>query len=573
MAEEQNKPNVKFFFEEQSFSDRKVYQEYLPKAVCSRSFKSNKLDLVGYYVRCNNPDNGQVELIYFLPKIFSIDGKVFGKDIKDSEPLEYDDIVKDENTKNVLDILPALLGKALSYYRSRKEKSDIVREVEQDILRPSDSEHEASLTETIYALEDFYLKNKDLVLFIYQQSHTGYHKVNWSKTIRKKDPMFVDHGGKKVPIYMETVTKRKTVDYDEELMVLFFDTLQYIVDRYSYPLSFESIYELTPPEEFNDMVENELIIPRMEEIKNNYFSDQLTELWRLLYTFHVKNANVTHGREEDYMLVNAFHAVFEDMVDSLISDTDLLTSKHQVDDKRIDHLFLGKSLFDDSKIYYIADSKYYSEDNAVGGTSVGKQFTYVNNILQDAIDAYNNDDKAWEDREVYYYDQKTEGYNVTPNFFIRGKLPELTELSFDDDKLKPDMNDNNFYDERCHHRNRLFDRDTLFLLNYSINFLFLLKYYNDYNAAERTNLQRKLEEQVSNDMKSRLEKKYEFKKIEEEGFINYILKKSFRALWGKSMLFNKDGKRILILAHVKDDKDTAFNQIFNLSVAKKVDFL
>lgn len=558
MMKEQRKPIIKFLFDGQEY-EKEVYQNYLPINVRSRKFRENKLDLVGYYVK-GHPDICQVELVYFLPKIFvnNKEKKAFDKFIIEKDkPLDGADISGDDNIKNMLDILPAWLGKALSYYRSRKQNSDIVKEVEQEILLPSDSEHEATLTERIYSLEDFYLRHKDLVLFVYQQANTGFHKINWSKTIRKKTPVFFEYEGNLTPVYMETVTRKKTINYDEELMVLFFDTLQYIVNEYNYPIPFESLYEMTPIEEFKDKVEDELIIPRMEEIRNNYFSDQLTELWNLLYAFHLKNADVTHGRKEDYMLVNAFHAVFEDMVDSLISDNELLTQKHQADNKRIDHLFLGKSLFDDSNIYYVADSKYYLDDDTTKGSSVGKQFTYVNNILQDAMDAFNNDDKAWKDNGVYYYDPQTEGYNVTPNFFLRGDINIIdnsNELSFDDDQLTSfEMEKNEFYKERCHHKYRLFDRNTQFLLQYSLNFLFLLKYYNDYNTFERRNLQRKLESKVREDMIERLKNRYYFIKIENKGKIDEILKNHFKTVLGRVMYFGNGN--FLILAIDKQDKN------------------
>lgn len=557
MVEEQIKPTIKFLFEGQRY-EKEVYQNYLPINVRSRKFKDNKLDLVGYYVK-GNPDSCQVELVYFLPKIFvkNEEKKAFGMyEIMEDKPL----VVTNESNKaikDMLDILPALLRKALSYYRSRKQNSDIVKEVEQEILLPSDSEHEATLTERIYSLEDFYLKHKDLVLFIYRQANTGFHKINWPKTIRKKAPVFLDYEGNQTPVYMETVTRKKTVNYDEELMVLFYDTLQYIVNEQNYPIPFESLYEMTPTEEFKDKVKDELIIPRMEEIRNNYFSDQLTELWNLLYAFHNKNADVTHGRKEDYMLVNAFHAVFEDMVDSLISDNELLTKKHQADDKRIDHLFLGKSLFDDSKIYYVADSKYYLDDEITDGPSVGKQFTYINNILQDAMDAFNNDDKTWKDKGVYYYDPKTEGYNVTPNFFLRGEInitDNSKELSFNDDQLRGfEMKDNEFYKERCHHKYRLFDRNTQFLLQYSLNFLFLIRYYNDNNVSERINLQKKLELKVREDMIERLKNRYVFFKIEDKSKIEEIHNNHFKTVLGKAMYF--ENGNFIILAIDKQDEN------------------
>ena len=69
-------------------------------------------------------------------------------------------------------------------------------------------------------------------------------------------------------------------------------------------------------------------------------------------------------------------------------------------------------------------------------------------------------------------DNLTEGYNPIPNFFISAHIPDRNHskekfLSFEDDALH---NEQNIQLNR-QFENRLFDRDTLLLCHYDVNFL------------------------------------------------------------------------------------------------------
>ena len=70
-------------------------------------------------------------------------------------------------------------------------------------------------------------------------------------------------------------------------------------------------------------------------------------------------------------------------------------------------------------------------------------------------------------------DDLTEGYNPIPNFFISAHIPDRKHskegkfLSFDDDTLH---NEESIQLNR-QFENRLFDRDTLLLCHYDVNFL------------------------------------------------------------------------------------------------------
>lgn len=76
-------------------------------------------------------------------------------------------------------------------------------------------------------------------------------------------------------------------------------------------------------------------------------------------------------------------------------------------------------------------------------------------------------------------DVLTEGYNPIPNFFISARIPSKQNdgekfLSFDDKELKTQINGIQLNRQ---FENRLFDRDTLLLCHYDVNFLYLVSLY------------------------------------------------------------------------------------------------
>ena len=176
------------------------------------------------------------------------------------------------------------------------------------------------------------------------------------------------------------------------------------------------------------------------------------------------------------------------MIDSLIGDIDIRGGlKAQKDGKIIDHIYRDNALIEDKKqIYFIGDSKYYKDDNDIGPNSIYKQFTYAKNVIQYNIDFFNRDPEKYERENLQYRDNATEGYNITPNFFIHGHLQADQLNNFHDANLQLEpMRNGKGYEISYHFDNRLFDRDTLILQTYNINFLFVLACYVQ-GAGENT---------------------------------------------------------------------------------------
>jgi hypothetical protein len=170
----------------------------------------------------------------------------------------------------------------------------------------------------------------------------------------------------------------------------------------------------------------------MRRIRHKYFRDDLKRLWGLLDSFFTYNfSDEDRNRTNEHLLVRKFESIFEVMVDSLISDASGVEDlKKQDDGKLVDHIFRYPSLVGNiSDIYFIGDSKYYRDDKRPEGVALYKQFTYAKNAIQYHIDKYYLANKRGHfppkgRGEIRYRDTLTEGYNITPNFFIRARVTE-----------------------------------------------------------------------------------------------------------------------------------------------------
>jgi hypothetical protein len=191
-------------------------------------------------------------------------------------------------------------------------------------------------------------------------------------------------------------------------------------------------------------------------------------------------------KKEDFLAISNYNLVFEDMVDKLFSDrlntleVDGITIdnlKNNDDGKIIDHIYDYKSLIDTSNIFYIGDSKYYKSDSTTGKVSKYKQFTYAKNVIQFNINLLNKNNQN-QVGKLRYRDKITEGYNISPNFFIYGYIDDIESYGFHaiEKKGQPIPS--------LHFEKRLFDRDTLFVHQYKTNFLFVLKAYTNFNETE-----------------------------------------------------------------------------------------
>lgn len=370
-------------------------------------------------------------------------------------------------------------------------------------LTPQDNSRDRDFLSTAIRLIDFLSDHRNLFTQIHKINNSGRAAIDWNKTIRK-----YPYIKESKPYYLDLQIKNKAINIDEELIILYYSVLRYLKDKFHFPITLGDIpYELLSPSEIQRYLDTGVGKRKMRDIKGKYFRDDLRTLWTLLdafFTFNYSRDDKCPRKEA--LAVKEFDAVFEKMVDRLIGDTGKLAAlKNQKDGKLIDHIYMDKSLIGkDSNIYYIGDSKYYSDSHDIEGVPLYKQFTYARNAIQYNIDQYYIKHKA-NPNAIRYRDKDTEGYNVTPNFFVRPKIQSDT-LDFDTPSFSPSDNQPK---ANKHFEDRLFDRDTLLLREYEINLIFLIAAYGSYEDHWATSIRATIRE----DMLQFLQDTYTFFKI------------------------------------------------------------
>ncbi len=371
-------------------------------------------------------------------------------------------------------------------------------------ITPDNSSRDRDLLSTAVRLIDYLSAHRNLFTQINKINNSGHSSVDWHKTIQRHP--FVKDGK---PYYLDLRIKEKAVNIDEELIIIYYSVLKYLKEKFHFPLALGNIpYELKSTQEIQRYLDTGSGKRKMRDIKGKYFRDDLRQLWQLLDAFFTFNtSNDDKNALKEALVVSNFKNVFEKMVDHLIGDTNKLNAlKKQKDGKLIDHIYQGCSLIGkDNNIYFIGDSKYYKDETHPEGVSLYKQFTYAKNAIQYNIDQYYLSDKK-NPNKIRYRDEDTEGYNITPNFFICPKI-ENTNLDFTSPSLTPS---DWAPKPNKHFEDRLFDRDTLILREYSINLIFLIAAY----GANEDSWTTAIRSEIRQDMLDFLNKTYNFYRIE-----------------------------------------------------------
>ncbi len=505
-----------------------------------------KTEWVGYYFSKDLNDS-----VFVLPKvILNEQDKVLGEYLpEDIVNTSLSSLHKNGITdhREFLYNFSVWIYRALQVYHERYIDSPIIRHQHYSNVDRSGKSVQITILDILLSLLKFAQENRDYLKFRTQLAHSNNRRIDWRNTIRKTMP-FVQNGS---PVYAQPLGNRKVVDYDEELLIIFYSILDYISNVYGFRVMRpEFNFELINLSKFQAYIKG-LGKRRLLAIKYKYFSDIDLKLWNLCFAFFDMLEKVNSNSVfSDYLLVNNFEAVFEDIIDKLIGDPNCDGLKVQDDGKIVDHLYKERSLISDNEIYYIGDSKYYKIDAPFEEKSIPKQYTYAKNIIQLNFNWLFRNEEA--DKQVNYRDKATEGYNITPNFFICGKI-DKDYLQYSDDKL-----DYRSDDTQIQFRNRLFDRDSLILTRYNVNFLFVLLAYCSRSVSRNENFRNKARKSFREKITDYLCAHYHFFSFTfiSHGDLRLFVNSHFRQLLGKMFCPVENGKE-LILAFEKG------NYVFN----------
>lgn len=444
----------------------------------------NKISVsyVGYYYNPKIKD-----CVFVLPKVLIDEhGLVFGKyDPAKLIHLDRDEVKLEQHEKKFLYEFAVWIHRAIVVYNTANDNNGIVlrRVIESDGNGAKKKSN--TLLDVILALIRFNKENRSFFTFILKNIHSGFNKINWGKTI--SSTAAVVQGEE--PIYLNPVNKKRQVNFDEELIVIFFSILNYVAERFGFRTEIPFGFKLITGNQFERYI-NGFGMRRLRQIKYKYYSDIAVRLWDLCYAFFDKTYQIKMSTSQsEYLLVKSFHIVFEAIIDELIGDKDVPKGlQEQEDGKLVDHFYTYKGLIsnrqEENDVYYIGDSKYYKIGSDPKGEAVYKQYTYARNVIQWNMNLFLDEDSRSKEkdrfREILLRDEVTEGYNVIPNFFISAFIDKNT-LSYDDDTKEHDTQP----PVSRHFTNRLYDRDTLILSHYDVNFLYVLSLYARNNAGAK----------------------------------------------------------------------------------------
>lgn len=468
---------------------------------------------VGYYY---NPElnNGEGDTVFILPKVLleERDGKelLFGKYSPETVISLAEQQVLEKEEYDFLYKLSVWVYRTICVFRDAHPDSDVVQQ--QLVQRMSNGRLQECTTylDILLALQRFNRDNEDFFFFVLRNIHSGFNKINWTRTISHSQAIVQDG----TPVYLNPVNKKRQVNFDEELLVIFFSILEYIHWHYGFPVNIPVNYDLITGAQFEALL-NGQGRSRLLRIKHKFFSDKALYLWELCFAFFDQSRKVkVEVNEREYVLVKNFNIVFEAIIDELIgTDRDKLPPRlaDQSDGKTVDHLWVDSILMPTDKettVYYIGDSKYYKHGTPVSENSISKQFTYARNVIQWSFDALRGNTRCEDDQYMLRLrDDRTEGYNVIPNFFISAKV-DFKRLDYNDDALQ--LHEGKNLHESSQFSDRLFDRDTLLLSHYDVNFLFVLAMYARNNAGSKLAWKTEVRKRFRERVQHILEEKYTF---------------------------------------------------------------
>ncbi len=596
---------MRIIFEEHQYKASDVKDDL--KDICALQDVDKKISVsyVGYFYNSKVKD-----CVFILPKVLLTDKKVDGKTIEvlantpskvqDQEYITPEDIITPEGQEKYLtkDYRKFIYEFAVWIYRVLKVYKDKNKKSKAIYYRTLPQEgrgkrHKAdTYLDIILSLIRFNRENQNYFLFTIKNLHRGNNKINWTKTISKSQGFL--QGGD--ILYINPVNKKRVINYEEELFIIFFSILNYINETYGFRCPINWQYDLITGHQFQTYINGKGII-RLNQIKYKYFSDKALQLWDLCKAFFDKEHKLyINTRQKEYLLAKSFELVFEAMIDDLIGSTAPKGLKEQRDGKRVDHIYTYKGLTysdeQDDEIYYIGDSKYYKIGHKLGRESIYKQYTYARNVIQWNIELFMDDEhNDWgkEEKEDYSYDKEyfgkirlrnddqdplTEGYNVIPNFFISAFVDEERKYVTREKIIKHEPQT---YPIHVQFKDRLFDRDTLILSHYDVNFLYVIYLYARNKSSEKAAWRNEVRKKFRDEIRQVLDDKYHFFALKSKGTHlagEEFIKENFKELQGKLYRPYND-PNIFVLALEKNEnkepKDSlAYHLLSDFFVFEKV---
>ena len=518
-------------FEEHQYESRRVEKILKDIYVLQDVDKRVSVQYVGYFYNSHLHD-----CVFILPKVLLTEQETLvGVKLESGEPVKPEMVLDPEGQKKLgkeyrkfIYEFSVWIYRALSVFYKANPKSKAILYKHLPQAGKGRRNQAKTYLDIVLSLINFNQENRDFVLFTIKNLHRGNNKINWTRTISHSQAFVQD----KEVVYLNPVNKKRIVNYEEELFVIFYSILNYLNGAYGFHTPINIQYELVTGKQFRQYMHG-MGKTRLMQIKYKYFSDKALQLWDLCYAFFENSYRIAiNTNAQEYLLAKSFNIVFESMIDELIGTPHHNIPKglaDQDDGKRVDHMYTDLALTSaeaqtSREVYYIGDSKYYKSGHPLTSESIYKQYTYARNVIQWNINLFLSDDTAYDeqdkqkrqaDRNGRFGDIRlqdasvTEGYDVIPNFFISAFVNDDLRYNVQEN-IRPHKNRNEEHCTKVSYQfpDRLFDRDTLFLSQYDVNFLYVLFLYARNKANEKSQWKEYVRKKFRDEIREVIQKEF-----------------------------------------------------------------
>lgn len=174
------------------------------------------LNYVGYFY------NTQVhDCVFILPKVLleDIDGKelVFGKyEPENIINLDTSNLLT-QKEKNFIYEFSVWIYRTIDVFRTdQNNQTDIV--FHKKIVQIGKGSRRLSNTflDILLSLIQFNKDNRSFFFFVLKNLHSGYNKINWTRTIGTTTALVQNNR----PVYLNSINKKRQINFDEELLVI-----------------------------------------------------------------------------------------------------------------------------------------------------------------------------------------------------------------------------------------------------------------------------------------------------------------------------------------------------------------
>jgi hypothetical protein len=191
------------------------------------------------------------DCVFILPKVLLKD--VGGQELAFGKYKPEDIVSPDKNwemevqEKDFLYKFAVWIYRAIVVYKNDKRNdTDIVYHTKIAQIGKGSRRLSNTYLDILLQLLQFNRDNQSFFFFIVKNLHSGYNKINWTRTISHETAIVQSEQ----PIYLKPVNKKRQINFDEELLVIFFSILNYIGDTYGFPKEIKCQFQLIKGSQF-----------------------------------------------------------------------------------------------------------------------------------------------------------------------------------------------------------------------------------------------------------------------------------------------------------------------------------